>query len=67
MRKQVSDAACRVRGQLFEHVAHVGIRVMAIQPRGVDQAHDCCGALAGAQAPEPRVFLICFSAPYYSD
>jgi len=50
MRQQFFDPADRLRRQALEHVADVGVRIMPVEPRGVDQAHDRSGSLAGPQA-----------------
>lgn len=50
MRQQFTVAAGRLRGQAFEHVTQLGIRVMPVHACRVDQAHDRGGALARAQA-----------------
>ena len=49
MWQQFSDAACWLRGQPLEHVAQVRIRIVAVEPRRVHEAHDRRGALARAQ------------------
>lgn len=43
------DLAGLVRRQPFQHVFQVGMRLMAVQLGGLDQAHDGSGALATAQ------------------
>ena len=60
MREQLADAAGRLRGQPLEHVAQVLVRVVAVQPRRVHQAHDRSGTLTRTQAAgeEPVVAVM---------
>lgn len=49
MRQQLSDLVVFLRGQAREHVLHIGIWVVPIEPCRLDQAHDGGRALAPAQ------------------
>lgn len=40
MREQFVDLTRRLRRQVRESVLQVGIRIMSIEPRRLDQAHD---------------------------
>lgn len=48
MRQQFGQCAGRLRRQAHEHILQVGIRIMSIQPRGLDQRHQCGCPLAAA-------------------
>jgi hypothetical protein len=50
MRQQIGDAAGWQHRQALEHILHVAVRVMAIEPRRVQQAHHRSGTLTGTQA-----------------
>src|SRR4029079_4484475 len=49
MRQQFSNAARRMRGQSFEHVPQVAIRVVSVEPGRLNQAHHGRSPLSGAQ------------------
>jgi len=50
MRQQFPHAAVRLSRQTLEHILQVREGLVAIEPRGLDQAHDGGGALPRAQA-----------------
>ncbi len=60
MWQKLANLAGALYGQACHHIAQVGIRVVAIHSRWLDQAHDCCRPLAGAQAAceEPVVAVM---------
>lgn len=50
MRQEVVDLAGRLRRQALQHVLEVGVGLVPIDPRRVQQAHDGRRSLPGAQA-----------------
>ena len=50
MWQQILNAVGALHGQACHHIAQVGIRVMPVHARRLDQTHDGGGALARAQA-----------------
>ena len=48
--QEFSDAACRLGGRAFQHIAQIGVRVMPVDPIRVHKAHHGSGALPRAQA-----------------
>lgn len=51
MRKQISDLTGPLRGQPRQHIFEIGIRIMPIHTRRLDQAHDCSRPFTTAQRP----------------
>lgn len=49
MRQRLSDPAVFVRRQPRRHALQMGIQIVLIQPRRLDQAHDGSRALPAAQ------------------
>lgn len=49
MRQQFVDATSWVSWQAFVHVLEVSVRIVAVEFRGLDQAHDDSCAATGAQ------------------
>ena len=58
MRQQLADGRHLVCRQALQHVFHLGVRVVTIEPGRVHQRHHGSGPLAGAQTTgeEPVVF-----------
>ena len=50
MRQELADPAGRLQRQALKDVAQICIRVVPVDARGVQQAHDGRSSLAGAQA-----------------
>lgn len=50
MRQELADPAGRLQWQSLKDVAQICIRVVPVDARGVQQAHDGRSPLAGAQA-----------------
>ncbi len=48
MRQQLADLTRPLRRQACQHVLEIGIRIMSIHPRRLDQAHDRRRAFAAA-------------------
>ncbi len=51
MWQEPGDLTIALHRQSSQNVLEIGIRVVSAELGRLDQAHDCCGALAGAQAP----------------
>jgi hypothetical protein len=51
MRQQIFDPAGGLRRQPGQHVLEVGVRIVPVELRGVQQAHDRCRALNLRRAP----------------
>ncbi len=49
MRKQLSQFTGRLRRKAFEDVFEVAMRIMSVELRGLDQAHDVGGTLTGTK------------------
>ena len=50
MRQELVDAAGLVHGQPREHILEIGVRVVPVHARRLDQAHDGGRSLARTQA-----------------
>ena len=57
MRQQFPDPAVGLRRQPFEHVLQIRKGLVAVEPRGLDQAHDRSGTLARPQATREEPVL----------
>ena len=57
MWQQILNAVGALHGQACHHIAQVGIRVMPVHARRLDQTHDGGGALARAQAASEEPVL----------
>ncbi len=57
MRQQLPDLAVGLGRQSFEHILQVPEGLVAVEPRGLDQAHDGSRALARPQAPREEPVL----------
>ncbi len=57
MRQQLPDLAVGLRRQPFEHILEIRKGLVAVEPRGLDQAHDRSGTLARPQAPGEQPIL----------
>lgn len=51
MREQVASLTCPLRRQPLQHIFEIGIRIMPISARRLDQIHDRSGPLAAAKRP----------------
>jgi len=54
MRKQLLDLTGSLRRQPRQNIFEISIRIMPIDARGLDQAHDCSRPLAAAQRPSKQ-------------
>jgi len=57
MRQQLPDLAVGLGRQSFEHILQIREGLMAVEPRGLNQAHDRSGTLARPQAPREQPVL----------
>jgi len=57
MRQQLSDPTLRLSRQAGEDILQVGIGLVAVEARRLDQAHDRSRALAGAQRTRKELVL----------
>ena len=57
VRQQLPNPAVGLRRQLFEHVLQMREGLVAVEPRGLNQAHDRKGTLARPQAPREQPVL----------
>ena len=58
MRQQFLNSAGLVRGQPGEYILMVGIRVVPVHTRRLDQAHDGGGPLTRAQAADEQPVVV---------
>lgn len=49
MRQQSLDLAGWMRGQPRQHIFEISVRIMPVEARRIDQAHDRCHPLTAAQ------------------
>ena len=57
MRQQFPNPAIGLGWQAFEHILQIREGLMAVEPRGLDQAHDRSGTLARPQATREQPVL----------
>lgn len=51
MRQQLIDFTSPLRRQAREHIFQIGIRIVPVEPRRLDQTHHRCRPFAAAQCP----------------
>jgi hypothetical protein len=51
MRKQFFKSAGGLSWETLEDVFEIAVRIMSVELRGLDEAHDGSGTLTGAQGP----------------
>lgn len=49
VRQQLFESACWLDGQALEDVLEVAVRIVPVEFRGLDEAHDVAGTLTGAK------------------
>lgn len=57
MRQQFPNPAIGLGWQAFEHILQIREGLMAVEPRGLNQAHDRSGTLARPQATREQPVL----------